>query len=149
MDQATDTGTGYLQVQVTSAGGSVPEEGALVLIYDYPDEGSGELSSLIRTLKTDISGQTEKIPLPTPPKSASQTPGEKKPYSSYNIEVVKDGFFTVEGVGVPVFDGVTSLQKVNLIPQGANAPYPAEGTQIIEAPSYNSLRGQPEERRPF
>lgn len=147
MDSAAENGSGFLQVQVTSANGAVPEEGAQVLIYDYPEEDSGELSRLLMTLKTDRSGQTPKVELPAPPKSFSQTPGGEKPYSAYNIEVSKDGFFNVEGVGVPVFDGVTSLQRINLIPQGSNVQYPSEGIQIIEAPGYDSLRGGTGERR--
>ncbi len=144
MDRNSETGAGYLQVQVTSANGAIPEEGAQVLIFDYPDEGGGKFSQLLMSLKTDSSGQTPTVELPAPPKSVSQTPGDVKPYSSYNIEVSKEGFYNVEGVGVPVFDGVTSLQKINLIPQNANSPYPAEGIQIIEAPGYDSLRGRTE-----
>lgn len=144
MDQATESG-GYLQVQVTSANGAIPEEDALVLIFDYPEEGSGQLSNLLMTLRTDRSGQTPKVLLPAPPKSLSQTPGGEKPYSAYNIEVSKDGFYGVEGVGVPIFDGVTSIQKINLIPKSPDSAYPAEGIQIIEAPGYDSLRAMPEQ----
>ena len=134
-------GQGWLQVRVTSARGAFPIEGAVVMVLTDPNAGSGEQSSVIRTLRTDRSGLTETVPLPAPPRYLSQTPGAAKPYATYNISVSKDGYYDVEGLGIPVFDGVVSTQAINLLPEDRRAPGSMGGeTSIREEPGYLNLR---------
>lgn len=134
-------GQGWLQVRVTSARGAFPIEGAVVMVLTDPNAGSGEQSSVIRTLRTDRSGLTETVPLPAPPRYLSQTPGSAKPYATYNISVSKEGYYDVEGLGIPVFDGVVSTQAVNLLPEDRRAPGSMGGeTSIREEPGYLNLR---------
>lgn len=105
--------TGQLLVNVRTALGALPVEGALVTVT-----GSGEP---IRSY-TDISGASERIELPTPDLALSLTPGSAtQPYSSYDVRVDADGFYTVRTVSVPVFPGIVSVQNINMIPiQGFN-----------------------------
>ena len=37
-------------------------------------------------------------------------------YTPYNVEVKKRGFYTVENIGVPIFEGITSIQTAEMIP---------------------------------
>ena len=74
--------TGRLKISVTSSIGLIPVTDATVKI-SY----KGMPDSIIETLNTDISGQTEEISLPSPPLEYSMEPGAEQPYSEYNIEV--------------------------------------------------------------
>jgi hypothetical protein len=42
------------------------------------------------------------------------------PYATYQIDVVADGFYRQYFTGVPVYDGVTSIQPAALIPLADN-----------------------------
>ena len=106
-----ETGTGYLQVRVFTAGGAFPVEGAQVYVT-----GTGENSGVIESLVTDISGLTRRIALPAPPAGLSMSPGNKNPYGAYNIQIRKEGFNTVDDMNVPIFENVTSIQPVQLVP---------------------------------
>lgn len=110
----TEEGRGFLRIRVLSAGGALPVENAVVTISDYNGEASeGEI---LYSLRTDNGGLTQTASLPAPPASLSQQPGSVQPYSLYNVTVLKDGYYTVENVGVMVFDQVVAIQPVNLIP---------------------------------
>jgi hypothetical protein len=60
--------------------------------------------------------------LEAPSGKLSQAPsqGGILPYSLYDAEVFLDGFYRQEYTRIPVFDGITSIQPVNLIPLPAN-----------------------------
>lgn len=109
-----EEGRGFLRIRALTAGGALPVEDAVVLIMDYNDDESG--GALLYSLRTDEGGLTPTASLPAPPASMSQRPGNGRPYSLYNVTVLKDGFYTVENVGVMVFDGVVAIQPVNLLP---------------------------------
>lgn len=97
---------GYLQVFVRTAGGSLPVEGARVLV---------ESATLSRELTTDRSGRTARIPLPAPSAAASLTAGAKTPFALYRVTTEKEGFYRQVTENVPVFAGIGSLQPVMLI----------------------------------
>ena len=67
-------------------------------------------------MRTNSVGQTEKIALPTKSASLSEVPGNLKPYISYNVFASKEGYFDSDVINVPIFEGVTSIQPINLIP---------------------------------
>ena len=106
------TSSGSMIISVYTAGGALPVSNALVTITGSEKETSGVIS----VLYTDQSGNTPKITLPAPPKNMSESPGAKKPYATYNVDVDKDGFFPKRFINVPIFSGVTSVQPVNLSP---------------------------------
>ena len=104
-----NTGRGRLTVTVRSANGALPVEGALVTIT------SG--GAIIGVSTSDESGNTETLTIPTPPKSASLTPGYAGlPYSTVLIEVYKDGYYSGQYIEVPIFPDVLTVQPVNLLP---------------------------------
>ena len=96
-----DTEKGYLKISVTEAGGTIPIKGALVVITEYGDD-DGESGNVLYSLTTDNGGYTPTVALDAPVKSESMMPGAYQPYALYNINVVFDGYYPVESVGVPV-----------------------------------------------
>lgn len=109
-------GTGYLTVRVTAADNALPIEGATVTITS----GRGDNTVLINTQTTGRSGETERIELSAPPKELSQTPGNENTYAKYNVRVDFPGYYTVENIDVPVFDGQMSIQPTQMIPLPLN-----------------------------
>lgn len=100
---------GYLIIQVFAANRGLPIEGAVVTLSDL--EGKP-----IRILKTDRSGNTEKITLAAPDRRNSESPSNLQNYSSYNIKTQKDGYYPIEDKSVPIFGGQVTIQPVALVP---------------------------------
>ena len=106
----TMPGKGYLKIWVTEAGGALPVRGVPVQIRD-------EAGNILQVLRTGESGLTPTAELPAPPASESQTPENSiRPYADYRVMIDMPGYVPVLEVSVPVFDGITSLQPVNLLP---------------------------------
>ncbi len=104
-------GRGRLIVQATTAGGALPVQGAIVTVTKTDGE-------MIEKQTTDKSGRTQGVYLPAPSYIYSQSPGDLRPYSTYNVRVEATGFFTQNLLNVAVFDGVESIQPVALEPVG-------------------------------
>ena len=107
-----NSGTGYLKVRVTTGDNALPIENATVTV----SKGSGSAKELINKQSTDKNGETQQISLPAPPKELSQTPGNTNTYSKYNVRVDYTGYYSVENIDVPVFDGQLSIQPTQMIP---------------------------------
>ena len=109
------TGTGYLIVRVSTALGAIPVAGASVIVRDYNglSENNG---AVIANLTTNEDGITPKIVLSAPPLTNSTVPGNNFPYASYNIDVYAEGYYRQFFTGVPVYDGITSIQPAMLVP---------------------------------
>ena len=67
-------------------------------------------------LRTDESGTTEMVELPTPPVEYSLQPSEQQPYSEYTINVEAAGFEPVEVSGSELLANETSVQQILLPP---------------------------------
>ncbi|MBQ3527426.1 MAG: hypothetical protein IJA52_02605 [Clostridia bacterium] len=128
-----NSGQGSLKVQAIAADGAFPVEGATVFISD------GVTGEFIASLRTDSSGFTEKISLPAPSRELSQSPDNVLPYSTYTVQVIKEGYNGVSDLTVPIFDGITAIQKANLIPLSI-FPQSLPGELIVETPGYPDLR---------
>lgn len=114
-----EAGTGFLVVKVFTGNEAIPLSGATVTVRN--NEPNSDISgNVITTLFTDRSGNTEKIMLPAPPRFLSQSPGNLLPFSTYNIEVFLDRYQTTTFQSVPIFDGILSIQPVELIPRAEN-----------------------------
>ncbi len=110
------TGTGYLVVRASAASESLPLEGATVFVRGNEENDS----AVIATLTTGTDGLTPKIALAAPPRALSESPGNATPFSTYNIDVHLDGYPVVRAQNIPVFDGITSIQSVVMIPLPKN-----------------------------
>ena len=134
------TGMGRLRIRVTEAGGVLPVEGAVVTVSEYTDGGEG---ALLYSLRTDNGGLTEIMTLRAPPASESMKPGAARPYALYNVDITYPGYYPVENVAVPVFDRVTAIQPVNLLPlteEDRLAGADSDRVMIYETPDNQSLQ---------
>ena len=112
---------GFLTVNVKTANGALPLENATVTVYSAPPPSDNTEPSLgetdvVYSLKSDRNGKTQTVALKTKDADLSKTPNEKFPYLTYNLLVTKDGYYDNTYLNVPIFQGITSLQDVYLIP---------------------------------
>lgn len=110
------TGRGFLFIHATSVEGLFPIENAKVTVF----KNRLEDMEPIATAKTDQSGKSEVVALAAPPRSATDLPNSDiRPYVLYNILTEADGFLPTVNYNVAVFDSVTSIQNVNMVPKTA------------------------------
>lgn len=128
---AEQTSNGYLIVKVSTASGAIPIENASVIIQGKDDNNQDILLSLL----TNTDGLTPRVILPAPLSELSKSPSpSSKPYSTYNIDVFKEGYYPQHYNGVPIFQNVTAIQNASIVPISefdAQNPYTNEG-QIFD-----------------
>ncbi|HCR74419.1 MAG TPA: hypothetical protein DIW26_08695 [Ruminococcus sp.] len=104
-------GTGFLRVEATSADRAYPAENALVIITEIKNGRE----NILYIFETDKNGSSPIAELPAPVFSGGEI-SDKKPFSYYNVLVYAKGFYEVQNKNVAVFNGITSILPVNLIP---------------------------------
>ncbi len=107
-----EQGQGYITVNVRTAGGALPVEGALITVKSVDGEGG----TVVAVMLTDSAGTSDVVALPAPPRENSLTPGNGPVCSFYTIDTDRDGYYHVVNESVPVYDGVTAIQQVLLVP---------------------------------
>ncbi len=75
-----------------------------------PEKGRAERQPLPRAAASAV---------PSPTRAGSEQPGDAHPYTTYDVRVTHPNFAPVSIRGVTVFEGVRSLQKVDLVPVAA------------------------------
>ena len=122
-DNNQKTGTGALIVKASTASGAIPLENVTVVIQGVDEDNSDILISLL----TNRDGLTSKVELTAPPIELSNKPSPvSRPYSVYNIDVYKAGYYPQHYSGVPIFEGITAVQNASLVPiseSDAQNPY--------------------------
>ena len=110
-----DSGQGRLIVILTTARGAYPLSGGEIRVYE-----SGT-KNMISTLRTDESGRTSAVPLSAPRRILSESPSVDNSaiFALYDIVASRTGFETTTINSVPIFDGVTSLQTVDMLASSA------------------------------
>ena len=104
---------GSMRIRAYTASGALPTDGVLVKIYGTDDYNK----DIIYSLLTDENGVTRSVSLPAPPRVYSSSPGaDECPYSVYNVELVKDGFYPKRIDNVPIFNGVNAVLPIEMIP---------------------------------
>lgn len=109
-------GMGYLQFRVSTAQSAIPIENAQVLIRAAEEYGGG----IVSTVVSDRSGLTPRVPLETLPRALSESPGYTQPFYRYHVDVSKEGYYTQYYQGIPVFDGISAVQSIEMIPLPQN-----------------------------
>ncbi len=127
--------TGYLRVQVRTAGDALPVPGARITVIaaDPPTPGQ-----TVAVLFTDESGNTPLLPLPAPPASTTQAPGGGIPSLRYHVITDNTGYYSVQNLFLPIYSGVTAIQNVRLVPYpdlGQTPPFPSDQTRFNESQS--------------
>ncbi len=119
--------SGNLTINVTSTQGLIPIQNATITISYTRDP-----DSVVTTLTTNDSGQTDTISLPAPSINYSTEPSEVQPYSEYNISVTASGYEPVFISGTEILPDVTAIQPVSMTPLELEGPdAPAEEDIII------------------
>ena len=132
---------GKLIIKVTTALGAIPISNAQIYVVPYNLENIKNEDRY--SLVTDFDGLTRAVELSAPSETLSLSPGSNdSPYSEYILSVQKDGFKTVEIIGLPIFDGVTSIQNVNLVPLTEDEALVGNDPKLIyrENTGYENLR---------
>lgn len=114
---------GSVKVRVFTAKGARPVEGAIVSVVREMD-GKEHLYALQRT---NSSGETGVIQLPSPPPTANQ---QAPQYYDYNIHVYAPGYYRESAMAMPVFPNILSLQNFDLIPFPAGVQ-PRNGGDLL------------------
>ena len=121
-----ETGTGFLQIRVSSGREALPISGARVMVSRPEEQNNPNQLVLI----TDADGMTAFVALPTVDKALSQSPGAPLPFSTYSIRTEAPDQLTVVNLHVPIFDGVSSIQRVNMI--APEERYSGDGVIIFD-----------------
>lgn len=109
---------GTLVFQVTGGQGAFPIVGATIVIT----KKLGESHTLSITTATNESGKTIEFSLPAPNKGLSQSPGGKEVFAVYDAVITAPDYETATVRDIPLFDGVTTIQPVELSPALAGMP---------------------------
>ena len=117
------TGQGKLVFKITTAGGAIPLEGAKITLRADRSASDGNGGEVMAVLFSGGDGKSEVLTLPAPARSLSLEPakdGAPVPYALYNADVRLRGFYDQSYIRIPVFDGITSIQRASLVPLPEN-----------------------------
>ncbi|MGC6175286.1 peptidoglycan-binding protein [Lacrimispora sp. 38-1] len=103
--------SGSLQVDVVSSENNYPIQDAEISI-----SFTGEPDSILETVTTDSSGQSETVSLSAPPVDLSLSPGLQQPYSEYTLFITAQGFEPVAISGTQILADTEAIQPVRMTP---------------------------------
>ncbi|MDO4155578.1 MAG: hypothetical protein Q4D37_02220 [Oscillospiraceae bacterium] len=119
---APNTAYGFLKVITRTGSEALPLPNVTVTVSAM-EEGN---SRLYFSGMTNESGETDHIPLPAPELNPNASSTDRQLYQSYDVTVYHPDYFRMESRGLPIFPGITSLQKFAMIPlpkrPGENPP---------------------------
>lgn len=109
--------TGKLIVRVFATQAQLPLEGATVVVTARAPNGKFDLVSL---QKTDRSGLTAPIEMPTPALSDStaENGALRRPFAKCDVWAEHPGYLVLRVDGVQIFPGVVTRQDMELLPLG-------------------------------
>ena len=120
---ADATGQGKLLFQISTASGAIPLEGAEVTVRKSRSPSDGNGGDVVAVLYSNRDGKTEVLPLTAPARGFSLEPakdGAPVPYALYDADIYLPEYFAQSYIRIPVFDGITSIQRASLIPLPEN-----------------------------
>ncbi len=124
LPEDVNKGTGKLTVIATHSRSTFPVVNAHVTVYD-------SVENVITSSSTDQSGKTPEIVLETLSKNVSEQPEPTgTPTNSfYNVLIEADRFISVLIKNIPIFEGVTTLQRYDMTFASSVTD---QSTQIVE-----------------
>jgi len=123
--------TGFLKVQTLTSRAELPVEGAVVTVSTVRAGGGRELLSVQRT---DDSGMTALITVPTPELANSLRPEQPQGWTDVQIGATHPNFDGVVSRDVQIFPGITTLQELILVPRGGMPTDPGETEDYTTPP---------------
>ena len=132
---------GYLSISVINASNNRPIQDALVNVYGMNDQQEST-GIVLENLRTDESGQVRNLTLDAPNIEYSLQPSDVKPYSEYIVEVIVQGFETVQIRGTQILPAVEALQNVPIgSPNTTNRKSRKRQTEVIYDIAAHTLWG--------
>lgn len=132
---------GYLSISVINASNNRPIQNALVNVYGMNDQQEST-GIVLENLRTDESGQVRNLTLDAPNIEYSLQPSDVKPYSEYIVEVIVQGFETVQIRGTQILPAVEALQNVPIgSPNTTNRKSRKRQTEVIYDIAAHTLWG--------
>ena len=110
------TDYGFLKVETRTGDNGMPVPNAAITVV----RKNGKEEELVFSGVTDESGSIEKIKLPAPPNLKTNAPESFQNYAVYTVSAYLKDYYREVSTDVPVFAGVTSIQRFNLIPMPFN-----------------------------
>ncbi|MGL5351771.1 MAG: spore cortex-lytic protein, partial [Clostridium sp.] len=126
---------GKLQFQLYTGEESAPVTDAEIIIIDK-ESGTPLVDGPI---KLDINGKSPEIELYTYDKSLSLSPSTTAPYKTYDAVIMSKNFKNQFIQNIPIFDGITSIEKVPMIPKTRGM----DDAEIINIPPNGLLDSEP------
>ena len=123
--------TGFLKVQTLTSRAELPVEGAVVTVSTVRAGGGRELLSVQRT---DDSGMTALVTIPTPELANSLSPEQPRGWTDVQIGATHPNFDGVVSRDVQIFPGITTLQELILVPRGGMPMDPGETEDYTTPP---------------
>lgn len=123
--------TGFLKVQTVTSRAEIPVAGATVTVSTVRPGRGRELLSVQRT---DESGMTDMISIPTPDLDNSLTPDQPQGWTDVQVAASQPNYDGVVIRDVQIFPGITTLQELNMVPRGG-MPTDMGETEDITIPS--------------
>ncbi|MBQ2897133.1 MAG: hypothetical protein IJE46_02265 [Clostridia bacterium] len=107
---------GLFGASAFTSGRILPIQGVQV----YVSSLQNGTETLLYSLLTDENGNTPIVELDAPDMALSESPGNYRPFSVYNVRAIKDGFFRTLIKDVQVFAKRTTIQNIDMIPLPKN-----------------------------
>ncbi len=122
---------GFLKVQTVTSRAEIPVAGATVTVSTLR---SGRGRVLLSVQRSDESGMTELVTIPTPDLANSLRPDQPQGWTDVQVAASHPNFDGVVVRDVQIFPGVTTLQELILVPRGG-LPTDLGETDNITIPS--------------
>lgn len=121
---------GYIAARIYTSRGSLPVEGAVVTVLSDTD---GTMN-IVGKRTTDKNGQIAPIIISAPDESLSLEPNSGKVFTTVDVRVDKEGYYTVYIKNVQVFATQTTVVDTPLIPLPDNQQYSDKADEFVETP---------------
>ena len=119
---------GYLTSRIYTS--SLPVEGAVITVIKR-ENGRQEI---VGKRTTDKNGLIAPITIPAPDEALSMEPSDAVVFSTVDVRVDKEGFYTVEIKDVQIFGGQTTVVDTPLIPLPDNQNYGDRAEEFVQTP---------------
>lgn len=119
--------TGYLTVRTYASRAQLPIEGAVVTLTQPTAQGSKLIASRI----TDENGQISVIPIPTPNRTESLSPGAAKPFATVELTVDHPSYDRVLIENLQIFSDIVTQQNIALLPR-SDLPEAYNLTEVVD-----------------
>lgn len=105
---------GLLTIKVIDENTNFPIKGAKINICTIPKDECEKSKHIYKDLVTNSSGQVKKIPLDAPDLMYSLVPNSPRAYSTYLLQISKDGYETIVIQGVQILPFIEAIQNISM-----------------------------------